>query len=1063
MTVILNFPILGKVIFGISAYIELLLLTIYLASMITILETTAPELVERNGSQQRRIIQVKLQNDARPCGVRIVCSIGESSQETSTRAETGESLIEARVAEPESAGETVEISVRAVTDTGQSRESRLKIAKARPWKIHIVQLSHHDVGYTGLPSTVFDEHRQWLREAIEMARETSDYPEEARFRLLIEQAWSLMEFFRGASPSEANAMIKLLQEGRFELTAMFGNMTTELCGHEALVRSVYPSFDIAHRYNIPIMSAEHNDVPGFTWGLSQVLTDAGIKLFCPGLPLYWSWGEHKIRSFWNQEKIFGYDGPGAFWWQAPSGKRILFWYNIGLGGTEILATPSAFGIKLAELSKNGFPYSTLRWTVSGAGRDNAPYSSHYCDVIKDWNERYASPTLISSTNRRFYEDIVDELPENLPVWSADLPGPDYPVGATSTALATAVNRRNHTDLPKAEILASAARLVTDYKYPYSDLNRAYEDMLWHDEHTWGHHFPAGPGARASYYEKAVHAFRAEALAHDVASKAMAKISDFIKTPADPSTLRLVVFNCLPFERNGVVKAAMREIDNCNIMIAESIDAETGLKVRRGEILTDRPHIVPKEQFVQGRFQLIDEQSGVELPFEMRRLDGAMEPEPYAAERYGLGEGSRRFGFVDNPAGLQYNLIFNAKGVPGLGYRSFLLVPAEEKKANNQKKTAAPGTIENEFFSVSVDETGQISSIWEKGRKREWLDSECPHKMLELVLRTPDGSLLTDIVHSSTVHTSAGSIGSSIIMDSSIHAHSAVRCRIDLFAGDPKLHFAIRILKSPEPLLDVFLCFPFKADEAALSFEGTLCTLQPVKDAFPESFAEDLTVQNWVMVDSGDSALLWSTLDAPIVNLSRLRPGYVSPAHRAVMHDAVEHNPPETGDFNKGWIYSHIFGNNFGTNFSVSQVADTLFRYSVFAVEAGLPPEANSMSGSEMTMPLEAIFGATDRDGGLPAVGTALKVDPPDLILLTWKRSEDDRGYVLRFWNPEASNAKATIAIPGYEIQQARYINVCEEVQAGDIAVDSGSARIEAGPKSLATILIPDSGLKRSDG
>ena len=114
--------------------------------------------------------------------------------------------------------------------------------------------------------------------------------------------------------------------------------------------------------------------------------------------------------------------------------------------------------------------------------------------------------------------------------------------ASKSSARSAANRHNHTDLPKAEILASAARMATDYQYPHEYIRQAYEDVLWHDEHTWGHHFPAGPGARASSYEKSVHAFRPEALAHDVKNKAMAIIADFIKAPDNPAAVRLVVFN-----------------------------------------------------------------------------------------------------------------------------------------------------------------------------------------------------------------------------------------------------------------------------------------------------------------------------------------------------------------------------------------------------------------------------------------------------------------------------------------------------------------------------------------
>jgi alpha-mannosidase len=227
----------------------------------------------------------------------------------------------------------------------------------RHWVVHVVQASHHDVGYTDLASNVLLEHDRHLDRVIEYAAATKDFPEDAKFRMIIEQAWSVDHYLKTAPPARAAALVNLMRTGRVELTALFGNMTTEICGHETLTRCVYHAFRLKRQYGIPIISAEHNDIPGFSWGLSTVLTEAGIKLFSPELPLYYNWGASgPVRSFWDQKAIFGYDGPGAFWWQAPSGKRVLFWDgNTGCGGDRRLIMPSLEGY-LAGIEKTAFPF-----------------------------------------------------------------------------------------------------------------------------------------------------------------------------------------------------------------------------------------------------------------------------------------------------------------------------------------------------------------------------------------------------------------------------------------------------------------------------------------------------------------------------------------------------------------------------------------------------------------------------------------------------------------------------------------------------------------------------------
>ena len=178
--------------------------------------------------------------------------------------------------------------------------------------VHIVQHSHHDVGYTNLPSAVRREHVEFLDRALDYAAATADYPPEARFRLVIEQAWSLLEFVRHAPAGRVARMGELLRAGDFELTALFGNLTTELCGHEELLRALYPSWRLARQFGCPLTSAEHNDVPGMSWGLAQVLAEAGVRLFCPQLPRYWSWSDPPLQHFWDESVLFPQRLPEGF-------------------------------------------------------------------------------------------------------------------------------------------------------------------------------------------------------------------------------------------------------------------------------------------------------------------------------------------------------------------------------------------------------------------------------------------------------------------------------------------------------------------------------------------------------------------------------------------------------------------------------------------------------------------------------------------------------------------------------------------------------------------------------
>jgi len=319
----------------------------------------------------------------------------------------------------------------------------------RKWRVHIVQLSHHDVGYTDLASHVLPQHVAFLDRVIDMADATTDWPVDSQFRMVIEGTWSLWQFLRTTPPSRAARMLDLLRSGQVEVGILFGNMTTELCGHETLVRCVAHASALRRQHGIPLVSAEHNDIPGFSWGLSEVLADCGVRIFCPGLPQYYRWGSLPSPSFWNESGIFGYnDMPGAFWWETPSGRRILFWCNNqGCGGDHRPGLPGLSG-RLQYLADNGYPYDLLRWPVKGGARDNSPYIDGFVKTIRKWNASWAYPKLISSTNAMFAAEFAETIREQqLPVLRGELPGQDYPVGATSTASKSYVARPRPSTAP----------------------------------------------------------------------------------------------------------------------------------------------------------------------------------------------------------------------------------------------------------------------------------------------------------------------------------------------------------------------------------------------------------------------------------------------------------------------------------------------------------------------------------------------------------------------------------------------------------------------------------------
>ncbi|HID09969.1 MAG TPA: hypothetical protein EYP17_01530 [Candidatus Latescibacteria bacterium] len=106
----------------------------------------------------------------------------------------------------------------------------------RHWEVYLVHISHHDLGYTDLPRDVLREHDGFMDEILRLCEETETWPEEAKFRYTVEGSWSMLHFLEDGPKGALDKLIRYMKQGRIELTALFGNEITELCGHEELVR-----------------------------------------------------------------------------------------------------------------------------------------------------------------------------------------------------------------------------------------------------------------------------------------------------------------------------------------------------------------------------------------------------------------------------------------------------------------------------------------------------------------------------------------------------------------------------------------------------------------------------------------------------------------------------------------------------------------------------------------------------------------------------------------------------------------------------------------------------------
>jgi len=901
----------------------------------------------------------------------------------------------------------------------------INLESRKHWQIYLVHLSHHDLGYTDLPTNVLQEHDSFIDDVLRFCEETKEFPFESKFKYTIEQAWSIIHFIKNRPKETIDKLIQFIKKGQIEVTAFFGNEISELCSHEELIRLMYPSFSLKHKYGIPIRSAELADIPGLSWGLVKVLAGAGVKYFAPGLPDYFSWGKRKVHIFWDESSVLPRDLPGAFLWQGQDGAKVLFWYGeLGAGGLSWWDYQEAFSKlpdMLDKLEKKDYPFDIIRYRFIGGHRDNSPPALRLSYIVREWNKRWAYPKLIVATNSDFFEQLERKWEKKLPVFRGELPNTDYTVGATSTAKETGINRVTHNQLHSAEKFATISAVVSDYSYPNLTLNKAYEDMLLYDEHTWGMAHPLGPAQEAHWSEKSSFAYRASALSQDVLLKSLNKIVDEIKMPNND--YHIVVFNSLSWKRTEVVRTPLKVQTPCGRpMYLEYPENEVSPRLVSGSAIGRNIINLPQD-IIEKSYELIDVDTNERIPYQIVKLNDPKAPVPYASYQYALGG-------VD-PAHL-FEIVFIAKDIPPMGYKTYRVIPCKETSDFTSNIEVREESIENRFFKVILDsKMGVIRSIYDKELQRELVDQDASHKLNQLIIRSVETGKEERPGIWRVYKGASGPVYGSLTISGEANGYPQITEEIILYDKIKRIDIFNRILKDSTPFLETYFAFPFKVENPSFRFEGCNSIIEPLKDQFPGSNSDYYTMQYWASVSNKEMGVALSSIEAPVIEFGGLWPGYVSQAHHGITPQGFGHDFLKGGELKKGHMYSYVMVNNFRTNFQPVQVGERLFRYSIFTYKKdwkrGKVYQLKVYQfGWSFQNPLIPVCMKGKKEGTLPASYSFCEVDKPNVLLLTLKQAEDGEGLIMRLMETEGKNTDVKVTLPFFTITKAYQTNLVEE-------------------------------------
>lgn len=822
----------------------------------------------------------------------------------------------------------------------------------KKWIIYLVQHSHTDIGYTRPQSEILAEQMRYIDYALDYCDQTDHLTDDSRFRWTCESAWVTREYIRTRPQSQINRLLKRIKEGRIEVTGMFANMS-EITDENTMIDFLQPLKELKDR-GIPVSTAMQNDVNGIAWCMPDYFKNSGVKYLIMGI--------NETRS------IRPFDKPTCFWWESPSGARLLAFrgehymtgnfFNIHTSNVDT----TKFLSMLSDLEVKGYPLDRIGMQFSGYFTDNAPPSTIACQFVEEWNKRYEYPKLRMATAGEFMEYVDTNHGDELPVyqnawldWWTD--------GFGSISRETAEIRKTQNAVQVDEGLLSMVAIL-EGELP-QDLKKKIEhikeNIIFFDEHTVGAaesiSAPYSENSVRQWLQKGAYAWEAVKKSTLLHEEALARLQPYMKKGSSPL---IYVINPLGWKHSGQVELF--------------IDDE----------------IFP----IEGNHTITDISTNESVSFQLirKRTEGAY-------------------------------WLLDVEDVPSLGFKTLRIEPG--KKSNTPIPNENPGNeiLENRFYKLTIDKTsGAISSLYDKELKRELIDASNGYHIGQLVRETSEVRDKAPFIRKTASNVKIdnityGTVFQSIRITSDLEGFrngtpgspKGLDCEIRLYNNVKKINLNYtahkEILTDPEAL---YVAFPFKLDTSRIVFETIGGTLFQ-GEQLPGSSSDWNVAQNFVAVRGTPGQIIVVSDEAPLWQFSDFNMGKFE-------------RYPKPG---KPWLYSFVMNNYWMTNFRAYQEGAFSWSYQLTSTS-----DTTNSYATKYAMGERNSFATRTLPAGKGKIETplleAFKLRLPENVLLVNIRPSfnDEKSLLLHL--REVNGLKTVVRVP--ELSNID-LNKCTEVNA----------------------------------
>jgi alpha-mannosidase len=696
-------------------------------------------------------------------------------------------------------------------------ENKVTMNPVKKWKIDLIQHSHTDIGYTRSQTEILAEHLRYIDYALDYCDATDSYPDNAKFRWTCEASWPVDEYLRVRPAQQVERLLKRIREGRIEVTGMYFNFD-EIPDEQTLASSLEAAGRIKSD-GINVSVAMQDDVNGIGWCMNDYFNEMGIK--------YLDMGTHGHRA------LLCFDRPTMFWWESPSGKRILtFRAEHYMTGNTVLEIQSGDIDKfknnllnyLLGLEAKNYPYDVMAIQHSGYLTDNSPPSTFASELIAQWNNIFEWPQLTTSTVEGFFKEMEQKYSASFPVirgawpdwWTDGFGASAREVAATRAAGASLIS--NTAGLSMAAMEGIPMPAETDEK-----IDLVKNALLFYTEHTLGYSESVRePFSQPTMEQRALkesYAWEADRRSASVGEEAMGLLQSIYTREKEPS---LLVFNTLDWKRSGLI----------TVYIDHQIvprDKNAGIFDRNGNRLACQPL--------------------------SSRSDGT------------------------------YWAVW-VKDIPEFGYKKFIIKPVDI--TDTDAAQMADNVLENKWYRIETDKTrGTIVSLVDKDLNIEMADKASPYKIGEFILeklgnRSQMESKRLDDFKRLPLDTiwfdsaSKGEIWNSIKFYGESETAIGPRgfsIEFRLYNTEKRIDIACSIIKKsitdPESF---YIAFPFKIENGRHFTEVQGGIIETGKDQIKGSSNDWYTVQNFTAVRNDRSQIIMGCGEMPLMQFGAINTG-----------------------------------------------------------------------------------------------------------------------------------------------------------------------------------------------